>query len=240
MICSIRMIRDHFKASSGWLWHFCSQHNMRKSHYRVNSCLQMKVLSSLLDNAIEYDGLILEQVYNFSDTGLCYQMIPNKTLATILEKGANRMKNTLCLWLVQIQPEVVSYHWCSSTRQPIPTVLEIWTKLKPFPHYHFEDRLEQDPLKVSFHLMSIWTVDWCEAGLNVYQTGSVWKGLYLPVIVTEEYLNFFQLASPVHAISEKAFGKYFHTYKSSLLDNAPAHPDVSTLESDDKMITASS
>ena len=37
--------------------------------------------------------------------------------------------------------------------------------------------LEQDPLKISFDLMGLRTVDWCEAGLNVHQTGLVWKGL---------------------------------------------------------------
>ena len=52
---------------------------------------------------------------------------------------------------------------------------------------HFDGGLEQDPLKISFDLMGLRTVDWCEAGSNVHQTGLVWKG-FLSCVHQRQYL----------------------------------------------------
>ena len=39
--------------------------------------------------------------------------------------------------------------------------------------------MEQDPLKISFDLMGLGTVDWYEAGLNVHQTGQALRCMYI-------------------------------------------------------------
>ena len=74
-----------FKASKGWVWWFCNRHGIRQLS------LEGEKLSSdttapepFKKELLEYTeqaGLTLEQVYNCDETGLCYQMLPDKTLA---------------------------------------------------------------------------------------------------------------------------------------------------------------
>ena len=45
-----------------------------------------------LEEIMEEKSLTLEQVYNCDETGLCYRMLPDKTLAKKSEKGAKGMK----------------------------------------------------------------------------------------------------------------------------------------------------
>ena len=42
---------------------------------------------------LEREVLTLEQLYNCDETGLCYKMLPSKTLASRSEKEASSMKN---------------------------------------------------------------------------------------------------------------------------------------------------
>ncbi len=85
-----------FKASKGWLWRFCSRHGMRQL------CISGEKLSS--DNTapdpfkkelhalMEKEGLTLEHLYNCNETGLCYKMLPAKTIACRTEKEAPGIK----------------------------------------------------------------------------------------------------------------------------------------------------
>lgn len=41
---------------------------------------------------MEKENLTLEQLYNCDETGLCYRMLPTKTIASRLEKCAPGMK----------------------------------------------------------------------------------------------------------------------------------------------------
>ena len=42
---------------------------------------------------LEREVLTLEQLYNCDETGLCYRMLPSRTLASRSEKEASGMKN---------------------------------------------------------------------------------------------------------------------------------------------------
>ena len=46
-----------------------------------------------LQELLEREALTLEQLYNCDETGLCYRMLPSKTLASRSEKEASGMKN---------------------------------------------------------------------------------------------------------------------------------------------------
>ena len=46
-----------------------------------------------LQKLLEREVLTLEQLYNCDETGLCYRMLPSKTLASRSEKEASGMKN---------------------------------------------------------------------------------------------------------------------------------------------------
>lgn len=85
-----------FKASLGWLWRFCSCHGVTQLSlqgeklYSDSSALEP--FKKDLLQYIESNGLTLEQVYNCDETGLCYRMLPEKTLASRSEQGAPGMK----------------------------------------------------------------------------------------------------------------------------------------------------
>lgn len=45
-----------------------------------------------LQELMEREHLTLDQLYNCDETGLCYRMLPTKTLAARREKDASAMK----------------------------------------------------------------------------------------------------------------------------------------------------
>ena len=85
-----------FKASKGWLWRFCNRHGMRQLSIqgeKLSSDMTApdpfkKELQTLMEN----EGLTLENLYNCDETGLCYRMLPTKTIASRSEKQAPGMK----------------------------------------------------------------------------------------------------------------------------------------------------
>ena len=85
-----------FKVSRGWLWRFCIRHGV------TQLSLQGEKLSSdrtalepskkQLQKLIERENLTLQNIYNCDETGLCYRMLPNKTLTAWSKKEAAGMK----------------------------------------------------------------------------------------------------------------------------------------------------
>ena len=85
-----------FQASRGWLWRFCQRHSIRqlslqgeKVSSNVSSVAPFK---DELQQLLERESLTLEQLYNCDETGLCYRMLPSKTLASRSENEASGMK----------------------------------------------------------------------------------------------------------------------------------------------------
>ena len=85
-----------FQASRGWLWRFCNRHGIRQLSLQGEkvssntSCIEP--FKEELQQLLERESLTLEQLYNCDETGLCYRMLPNKTLASQSEKEASGIK----------------------------------------------------------------------------------------------------------------------------------------------------
>ena len=85
-----------FQASRGWFWRFCRRHGIRQLSLQgekvsANESVIEPFKASLLE-LLEREYLTLDQVYNCDETGLCYRMVPNKTLAAKSERSASAMK----------------------------------------------------------------------------------------------------------------------------------------------------
>ena len=85
-----------FKASKGWVWRFCNRHGIRQVSMEGEKLsadvTAPEPFKKELLQYIEQAGLTMEQVYNCDETGLCFRMLPDKTLAGRAEKGASGMK----------------------------------------------------------------------------------------------------------------------------------------------------
>lgn len=85
-----------FQASRGWLWRFCQRHGIRQLSLqgeKVSSDTSaVEPFKEELQQLLERESLTLEHLYNCDETGLCYRMLPSKTLASRSEKGASGMK----------------------------------------------------------------------------------------------------------------------------------------------------
>lgn len=75
-----------FKASQGWLQRFKNRHGISQvsiaGEVRSADTEAAQTYPEKLREIIEEGGYEAEQVYNCDETGLCYKMLPNKTLAT--------------------------------------------------------------------------------------------------------------------------------------------------------------
>ena len=86
-----------FHASRGWLWRFCRRHggirqlSLQGEKVSVNESVVEPFKASLQD-LLECEHLTLDQVYNCDEIGLCYRMVPIKTLAAKSERSASAMK----------------------------------------------------------------------------------------------------------------------------------------------------
>ena len=85
-----------FNASAGWLWRFCKRHGIHQLSLQGEQLSSNESATATfkkrLQEIMEKESLTLEQVYNCDETGLCYKMLPTKTLAARAEKGAKGMK----------------------------------------------------------------------------------------------------------------------------------------------------
>ena len=81
-----------FQASRGWLWHFCQRHGIQQLSLqgeKVSSdTSNIEPFKEELQELLEREALTLEHLYNCDETGLCYRMLPSKTLASMSEKEA--------------------------------------------------------------------------------------------------------------------------------------------------------
>ncbi len=89
-------LTSEFKASNGWLWRFCKRHGIRELSFQGEKLsadeASVGPFQTKLKEFMEQEGLTLEQLYNCDETGLCYRMLPAKTLASRGEKKAEGMK----------------------------------------------------------------------------------------------------------------------------------------------------
>ena len=93
-----KMNIKNFVASSGWRWRFCRRHGIR------NLSLQGEKLSADTEAAKEFvpsfnkyikeKSLSLDQIFNADETGLCFRLLPDKTLAGAFEKSASNRKKS--------------------------------------------------------------------------------------------------------------------------------------------------
>ena len=77
---------SHFRASHGWLWRFQRRHGIKQNS------LSGEIRSANQEAASNYPNQLREiiireqytegQIYNCDEAGLCYRMMPDKTLAT--------------------------------------------------------------------------------------------------------------------------------------------------------------
>ena len=85
-----------FQASRGWLWRFCQRHGIRQLSLqgeKVSSDVSaIEPFKKELQELLEREHLTLDQLFNCDETGLCYRMLPDKTLAARSEKDASAMK----------------------------------------------------------------------------------------------------------------------------------------------------
>ena len=82
-----------FKDSRGWLWHFCNRHGVTQLSLQgeklSSDTTALEPYKEQLQELVERESLMLENLYNCDETGLYYQMLPDKTRA---EKEAAGMK----------------------------------------------------------------------------------------------------------------------------------------------------
>ena len=85
-----------FQTSKGWLWRFCQRHGIRQLSLqgeKVSSdTSNVEPFKEELQELLERETLTLEHLYNCDETGLCYRMLPSKTLASRSEKEASGLK----------------------------------------------------------------------------------------------------------------------------------------------------
>jgi len=94
-----------FKASSGWLNRFKKRHGI--SHVTISGEIRSSDseaamnYSDQLREIIEEGGYSPEQIYNCDETGLCYKMMPDTTLAVKNDQhkheGYKKIKERLTL-----------------------------------------------------------------------------------------------------------------------------------------------
>lgn len=77
-----------FNSSAGWLWQFCKRHGINELSLQGEKLSSNESATEPFKKKLH---LTLEQVYNCDETGLCYKMLPEKTLVTRSEKGAKGM-----------------------------------------------------------------------------------------------------------------------------------------------------
>ncbi|KAK3891446.1 hypothetical protein Pcinc_004667 [Petrolisthes cinctipes] len=80
-----------FKASEGWLYRFKLRHGLsNKKMYGETLDANEDIIDGYckeVKELIQREGLLLEQLYNFDETGLYYRSIPENTLASEKEKS---------------------------------------------------------------------------------------------------------------------------------------------------------
>ena len=82
-----------FQASRAWLWQFCNRHGIRLQGEKVSpDTTAVEPFKAELQQLIEHENLTLTQLYNCDETGLCYRMLPSKSLASRSKKEASGMK----------------------------------------------------------------------------------------------------------------------------------------------------
>ena len=92
-----------FQASGDWLWQFCNRHGIRQLSLQGEkvssntSCIEP--FKEELQQLLERESLTLEQLYNCNETGLCYRMLPNKTLS-VRERSLRNEEAKDCVTLM--------------------------------------------------------------------------------------------------------------------------------------------
>jgi len=87
--------------SSGWLWKFknCNEIRQRKLHGEEASADQNAIIESLPSLQDKCSSYPPEQIYNMDETGLFYQLEPDRTLATRRLSGRKKNKERLSVAL---------------------------------------------------------------------------------------------------------------------------------------------
>ena len=89
-------LESSFQASRGWFWCFCQRHGIRQLSLqgeKVSSDVSaVEPFKKELQELLECEHLTLDQLFNCDETGLCFRMLPDKTLAARSEKDASAMK----------------------------------------------------------------------------------------------------------------------------------------------------
>lgn len=83
-----------FSASTGFQWRFCKRFGIRNlaiAGEKLNAD-QPAASETIEEFPSLIEGYSLDQIFNCDETGLCYRMLPSKTLAGAQEKRADGMK----------------------------------------------------------------------------------------------------------------------------------------------------
>jgi len=94
-----------FVASSGWLWRFKKRHSISRislaGEIRSADDAAANEFPDQLKQFIATGGYCEEQIYNCDETGLCYKMLPSKTLAVANDphkhEGFKKLKERVAL-----------------------------------------------------------------------------------------------------------------------------------------------
>ncbi len=194
-----------FQASRGWLWRFCQRHGVRQLSLqgeKVSSDTSaVEPFQNELQELMEREHLTLAQLYNCDKTGLCYRMLPTKTLAARREKDASAMKK---------QKERVTLMSCSNAtgKHKLPLMV-IGKAANP----RCFKNVNRQALPVQYCNQK-------NAWMDSHIFSDWFHQQFVPAVT--KYLK-------ERGVTVKAL---------LLLDNAPSHPDVSTLVSKDGNIKA--
>ena len=157
-----------------------------------------------LQELLEREHLTLDQLYNCNETGLCYRMLPDKTLAARSEKDAAAMKK---------QKERVTLMSCSNATGMHKLPLMLIGKSANPPHCFIN--INKAALPVLYHAQK-------NACLDSY------------IYIFSEWFHKHFVPAVTKYVKERGL-----TIKALLLlDNAPSHPDLSSLVSQDGNIKA--
>uniref|UniRef100_H3A775 HTH CENPB-type domain-containing protein n=1 Tax=Latimeria chalumnae TaxID=7897 RepID=H3A775_LATCH len=75
---------SNFKASQGWLHRFQKRHGISISGRITNDRAAVELFQSELKKVIEEVGYTDEQIYNCDETGLCFKLLPDRSMAVNL------------------------------------------------------------------------------------------------------------------------------------------------------------
>lgn len=228
----------NFKASTGWLDNFKNRHGIRELNIQGEklSAANAETVNNFkrkFDEMITEMGLCRDQVYNADETGLNYKALPTKTLATLSEKFAPGYKMQK-----QRLTAMVCANASGNDRLPLLIIEKSKkpryfknTNMKSLPVNYYDQKsawMDQKIFTDWFHKVKMFCSIFCKFFFFFLKT--------FHSVLCKCFFFFLKKVFVPH-VRKSLKSKNLPMKAILILDNAPAHPELSLLCSDDGNIT---